>query len=203
MSLRKDTDRGEVIHKFTRRVPRWRPRVKPVDLQEATPAQLDALQVTPSNTKVSDYVLVLAHDVETLKVRSPLFNAIMYDKGGLERAEREIGALGASIVNRCVYCAAVHAGRHAQLTGSEALTDVLFSAGESADLAPRDKAIFDFALQLSQTPSAAKPVHVKALREAGLDDTEILDLILSTALFGWANRLMHVLGDPVRVESAE
>ena len=38
------------------------------------------------------------------------------------------------------------------------------------------------------------------LREAGLDDEEILDLILSTSLFGWANRLMHVLGDPVREE---
>ena len=38
----------------------------------------------------------------------------------------------------------------------------------------------------------------KALREAGLDEAEIVDLILSTALFGWANRLMHILGDPVR-----
>jgi alkylhydroperoxidase family enzyme len=36
------------------------------------------------------------------------------------------------------------------------------------------------------------------LREAGLDEAEIVDLILSTALFGWANRLMHILGDPVR-----
>ena len=36
------------------------------------------------------------------------------------------------------------------------------------------------------------------LREAGLSEAEIVDLILSTALFGWANRLMHVLGDPVR-----
>jgi alkylhydroperoxidase family enzyme len=26
---------------------------------------------------------------------------------------------------------------------------------------------------------------------------EILDLILSTSLFGWANRLMHTLGEPV------
>ena len=39
-----------------------------------------------------------------------------------------------------------------------------------------------------------------ALRDAGLSDEEILDLILSSALFGWANRLMHVLGDPVREE---
>jgi hypothetical protein len=26
---------------------------------------------------------------------------------------------------------------------------------------------------------------------------EILDVILSAALFGWANRLMHTLGEPV------
>lgn len=192
------TGTDTVIHKFTRRVPRWRPRIQPVLLQEANPEQLDALQITPSNTKVSDYVLVLAHDAQTLKVRSPLFNAIMYDKDGLSRAEREIGALGASIVNRCVYCAAVHAGRHAQLTGSEELTDTLFANGESAKLGPRDQAIFDFARQLSQTPSGVNPEHMKALRDAGLDDTEIVDLVLSSALFGWANRLMHVLGDPVR-----
>ena len=30
---------------------------------------------------------------------------------------------------------------------------------------------------------------------------EVLDLILSTALFGWANRLMHILGDPVKLEN--
>ena len=71
---------SEIVRKFTRRVPEWRPRVTPVKLEEATEAQLDALSVTPSNTKVSDYVLTLAHDVESLKIRSPLFNAIMYDK---------------------------------------------------------------------------------------------------------------------------
>lgn len=189
---------SEVVHKFTRTVPHWRPRVAPVKLEEASEAQLDALQVTPSNTKVSDYVLVLAHDVESLKVRSPLFNAIMYDRGGLGRAGRELGALGASIVNRCVYCAAVHAARHAQLTKDTEVTDQIFAAGAEAELAPRDKAIMDFAVKLSECPPRATAEDVAGLREAGLDEAEILDLILSTALFGWANRLMHVLGDPVR-----
>ena len=189
---------SQVLHKFTKRVPEWRPRVKPVALDEATPEQLEALQVTPSNTKVSDYVLVLAHDVETLKIRSPLFNAIMYDKGWLSRAEREVGALAASIVNRCIYCAAVHASRHAQLTKDDSVTDLLFSAGEAAELAPRDQAIFNFARDLARTPSEATPAHLRALREVGLSELEILDLVLSSSLFGWANRLMHVLGDPVR-----
>lgn len=187
-----------VIHKFTRKVPQWQPRVTPVKLAEATDEQLEALQVTPSNTKVSDYVLTLAHDVESLSVRSPLFNAIMYDPGGMSRAERELGALGASMVNRCIFCAAVHADRHAQLEKDTRVTDELFAKGENADLSPRDRAIFDFARKLAEAPPAAGPEDMDALRKAGLTDAEILDLILSSALFGWANRLMHVLGDPVR-----
>ncbi len=194
---------NKIIHKFTRTVPHWQARVKPVDLAEATKEQLEALQVTPSNTKVSDYVLVLAHDAETLKVRSPLFNAIMYDSGGMSRAERELGAIGASMVNRCIYCAAVHASRHAQLEKSTEVTEKIFAAGDKAELSARDKAIFNFALTLSECPPRASAEHVAALRSAGLDDMEVLDLVLSTALFGWANRLMHVLGDPVRKDKSE
>jgi uncharacterized peroxidase-related enzyme len=193
---------SRVVRKFTRQVPRWRPRVTPVSLDEATPAQLEALQVTPSNTKVSAYVLTLAHDVESLKVRSPLFNAIMYDGGGLSRAEREVGAIAASMVNHCIYCAAVHADRHAKLEGDTAVTDALLADGVDARLGSRDQAIFDFARKLSEDPPSAGPEDMAALREAGLSAGEILDLILSSALFGWANRLMHILGDPVRPDTA-
>lgn len=191
---------SRIVHKFTRRVPEWRPRVTPVNLDEATPEQLDALKVTPSNTKVSAYVLTLAHDVESLSVRSPLFNAIMYDEGGMSRAERELGAIAASMVNRCIYCAAVHADRHAKLEKSTDVTDKLFTQGTDADLSPRDAAIFTFARKLSEGVPSASADGMAALREAGLTDEEILDLILSSSLFGWANRLMHVLGDPVRTE---
>jgi len=188
------------LHAFTTEIPHWQPRVKPIDLTKANPAQLDALKVTPSNTKVSDYVLVLANDVETLKARTPLFNAIMYNRGGLGRAERELGAVGASVVNRCIYCAAVHASRYNQLTKGEAEMSRIFADGEAAELAPRQAAIFRFATRLSKTPSQATEEDMRALREAGLSDEEILDLILSAALFGWANRLMHTLGDPVARE---
>ena len=51
-----------------------------------------------------------------------------------------------------------------------------------------------FARRLSVTPSQATPEDVAALREVGMNDREIIDLIHATAIFGWANRLMHVLG---------
>ena len=83
---------SKIIHDFTTTVPFWQPRVTPIDLDDATEEQRDALQVTPSNQKVSEYVLVLARDAETLKERTPLFNAIMYNRGGMSRAERELSA---------------------------------------------------------------------------------------------------------------
>ena len=193
---------SEAVHEFTTTVPHWKPRVKPVDLAHASPEQLDALKVTPSNTKVSEYVLVLANDVETLKVRTPLFNSIMYNRGGLSRAERELGAVGASVVNRCIYCAAVHSSRYNQLTKDETVIARIFTDGPAAKLDARQAAIFNFAVKLSMAPSEAAAQDMRALVDAGLDQSEILDLILSVALFGWANRLMHTLGDPVSPNEA-
>ncbi|MBP2463977.1 MULTISPECIES: peroxidase-related enzyme [unclassified Rhizobium] len=187
----------EIVHEFTTDIPVWKPYVKPLDLAEASAEQLEALKVTPSNTKVSDYVLVLAHDVETLKHRTPLFNAVMYGRDGLSRAEREIGAVGASIVNRCIYCAAVHASRYNQLTKDEDVIAAIFADGVDAGIDPRLKAILTFAVKLSKCPPEADAGDMTALVEAGLRQDEILDLILSTSLFGWANRLMHTLGEPV------
>jgi len=188
---------SRVIREFTATVPHWQPHVTPVDLDSASEEQREALKVTPSNTKVSDYVLVLAHDPESLQHRTPLFNGIMYNRGGLSRAEREIGAVGASIVNRCIYCAAVHASRYNQSTKDGSVMERIFADGEDAELDERQRAILKFAVALSRCPPAAGEAEMRSLKDAGLDTAEILDLILSTALFGWANRLMHTLGEPV------
>ena len=137
---------SKIIKKFTRRVPKWKPRVKPIEQREATQEQIEALKITPSNTKISAYLLTLAHDVESLSIRSPLFNAIMYDEGGLSRSERELGAIAASMVNNCIYCAAVHADRHAKLEKNTDVTDELFKNGIKANLSERDRAIFNLSL---------------------------------------------------------
>ena len=184
------------VHDFTLDALSWHPYVTPVELSQASEAQRAALQVTPSNTRVSDYVLVLAHDAEMLAARTPLFNDIMYAPGGLSRAERELGSLAASLVNRCVYCAQVHASRFVQLAKRPEVVEALFRDGHAAELPPRDRAIVDFAVKLSRAPDAIGSGDRRALHEAGLGDAEILDLIHAVSIFGWANRLMHTLGEP-------
>ena len=190
----------EPIKNFTTVVPHWQPRVTPVELQNATDEQLDAMKVTVSNTKIGKYTLVLALDPETLQQRTPLFNGIMYGRGGLSRAETELGAVAASVVNQCIYCAAVHANRYNELTKDESLTERIFAGSVDAETEPRINALLEFATKLSQCPSEATRADVERLIENGLSMGEVLDLVLSASLFGWANRLMHVLGDPLPQE---
>ena len=188
---------SEPITEFTTFVPFWEPRVTPVELGKATEEQLSAMRTTPSDTGVGAYVLVLAHDPNTLKERTPLFNGIMYSHGGLSRAETELGAVAASMVNRCIYCAAVHSSRYNQLTKDETVMEGLFHSSEDAVIDLRQEAIANFATKLSKCPSEVDNEDMRQLIETGLGMEEILDLVLTASLFGWANRLMHVLGDPM------
>ncbi|MGK6316613.1 peroxidase-related enzyme [Neorhizobium sp. DT-125] len=171
----------------------WHPHIAPVELSEATQEQLDAMKVTPSAKKVSEYVRTLVHDPESYVARTELFNAIMYAEGGLARSERELGALGASIVNGCKYCAVIHARRHAELTKSDDVVTALYF-DRPEHLGARDAALYSFACRLSETPSQATEDDIATLKSVGMDDAEIIDLIHAISIFGWANRLMHVLG---------
>ena len=188
---------SDVVQDFTADPLVWRPYLDPITLDAATPAQREALQETPSNTKISDYVLVLAHDPQALGQRTPLFNGILYGKGGLSRAERELGSAAASVVNHCIYCVSVHAGRYIQLTKQPDVIAAVF-AGDMTGVDARSQAIIGFSERLAACPPAATPADVAALRANGLSELEVLDLILAVSVFGWANRLMHILGEAIR-----
>ncbi|ATI41149.1 alkylhydroperoxidase [Pacificitalea manganoxidans] len=171
----------------------WVPHLPPVEIASATPEQLAAMQVTPSAKKISPYVRTLAHDPESYVARTTLFNAIMYVEGGLPRADRELGALQASLRNGCRYCANVHARQHAKLSGASDVIAAIWTA-QMDRLNARDAAIVDLADSLTRTPPDADTDHIARLKAAGMDEVEIIDLIHAIAIFGWANRLMHTLG---------
>ncbi len=183
--------------KVTVKVQNWHPWLKPVEIADATPEQLAAMQVTPSSGKISPYVRTLAHDPESYLARTTLFNTIMYCKGGLSRDERELAALVASGVNGCVYCASVHARRYLELSGRQDVINGLYTRGFAGEYSAREQAIIDFCRALSERADAVNPAQMQALLDVGLSKAEIVDMIHAAAIFGWANRLMHTLGHAV------
>jgi alkylhydroperoxidase domain protein len=176
----------------------WLPWLTPPEENTLTERQRASL-VDATRSK-SAYFRLLARDPDILEARTRTDKDIFYNtSSGLPRAERELSAAATSRHNGCIYCASVHA-RHA-VTYSKRLEDIrrLLDIGVSADLGERWNAIVASAVALTATPIAFGPEHIKRLREAGLDDAQVVDVINSAAFFSWANRLMLSLGEPAQI----
>ncbi|MEE4573747.1 peroxidase-related enzyme [Pseudomonas alliivorans] len=186
---------------FTNQVLGWKAWLPIVELKSATPEQLAVLEESHPQAKTSDYYLTLAHHPAILRQRSQAFNAIMYAPGGLSRAERELASTVVSRINRCVYCASVHAQRFEQLAKRNDVIAQVFADPATAGTTDRERAIVQFAIDLTLEPESLNAGHIQVLREQGLDDAQVLDLIHAISIFAWANRLMLNLGEPVYPEA--
>ncbi len=63
-----------------------------------------------------------------------------------------------------------------------------------APLTTREQAILDYAVKLTQTPWDMQESDLTPMRDAGLSDTDILDVNLVTAYFAYVNRVADGLG---------
>jgi len=186
----------EAPNAFTQAELGWEPWLEPLPLEELTDRHWAGL--VDKGRANSPYFRLLVRDPDILGSRTRTDNDIFYnEKGGLPRAQRELSAAAASRTNGCIFCASVHsrfATHH-----SKRFEDVqrLLDDGTSARQDdPQWRAVIDASVALTKTPSEFGAAHVKALREAGLDDLAIVDVIHGAAFFNWANRLMLSLGEP-------
>ena len=180
---------------FTRESLGWQPWVQPLDRAELTPRHYEGL-IDDQRANFA-YFRLLVRAPELLGARTRLDKDTFYNEdGGLPRADRELAAAAAFRVNGCVFCASVHARAAAQLSGRAEDVDRLLADGTGTELGERWDAIVAAAEALTTTPVAFSTEHVERLREVGLGDDEILDVVGGAAFFNWANRLMLSLGEP-------
>jgi len=182
---------------FTNENLQWRSWLTPVRVDEASALQLEVLDESHAQARTSEYYLTLIHQPLMLRHRSTAYNAIMYANGGLPRAERELGAMLVSVTNGCVYCTSVHAQRYAQLARRTDTVEQVFDDPSSAGSTDRERAIAAFAQAVTLRPAALDAADIAPLRALGMSDEEVIDLLHAVAIFGWANRLMQNLGEPV------
>ncbi|TWB10873.1 alkylhydroperoxidase domain protein [Rhizobium sp. ERR 1071] len=180
---------------FTQAEIGWTPWLRPLDEADLTERHWAGL-VDASRAK-SPYFMLLVRDPDILQARTKTDKDIFYNvSAGLPRAERELAATAASRVNGCVFCASVHsrfAAHHSKRTDD---VQRLLDDGLQADLGSRWNAVVEASAALTATPSQFGANEIVRLREEGLDDLEIADVIYGAAFFNWANRLMLSLGEP-------
>jgi uncharacterized peroxidase-related enzyme len=105
-----------------------------------------------------------------------------------------ISAMVASL-NQCGYCSVAHAGN---LTERQDMTraDVLALVRDwrSLPLPDDERTMLAFAEKLNNTPWDVTEADVQRLREVGLTDENVYDVVLLTAYRGFMNRVIAGLG---------
>ena len=174
----------------------WTPWIQPVEREDLTPEQHEALQ--DDFRRAMPYFRLLARDPQALAARTLTDKDIFFNtEGGAGRAERELAATAASRANGCIYCASVHSASATRESGRYDDVQRLLDEGVGADLGSETwNAIAHAADVLTHVPLDFGPEQIDRLRDAGLGDAEIVDVINGAAFFNWANRLMLSLGEP-------
>jgi uncharacterized peroxidase-related enzyme len=131
---------------------------------------------------------------EALDVVKRLNEVLSFGNSGLTRTQEEGIATVVSVANRCRYGAMTHAGflrRHSQNLemASHFLCDYT-----QATLSSTDRRILDFAVQVTQGPSDLTEDDVDQLRDVGLDESQILAVVLIACLSNFMDRLANSLG---------
>jgi uncharacterized peroxidase-related enzyme len=106
-------------------------------------------------------------------------------KGALPAPTRERIALAVAEINGCTYCLSAHSylGKHvAHLDDAEMAAN---RDGHSTD-AHADAAV-RFAAQVTRTRGQIGPEDIRALKAAGYDDAQLIEIVLHVALNVWTN----------------
>ena len=122
-----------------------------------------------------------------------LYDSIMTEESGLSKAEREMIAVTVSARNHCFYCLTSHGAVLRIRSGDEVLADAVAANYRAADLTPRQRAMLDFALIVTEASDRCRDEDVDALRAHGFTDEDIMDIVQVAAFFNYSNRVASAL----------
>ena len=110
-------------------------------------------------------------------------------RGKLSAQVREQIALAVGQKNDCDYCVAAHSaiGSHAGLDA-----DALVSARQGQANDPKTEAVLRFAVQVVEKQGRVADEDVKALKDHGLSEGEIAEVVANVALNLFTNYFNHV-----------
>ena len=168
--------------------------------EEADDALLDTLKLarTPHGT-VDNVMRVHSLRPNTMRGHLVLYRAALHDDANtLPEWLQETISSYVSILNDCPYSLANHWANARHLIGDDARADAIEKALQTRTpetvFDGAELALLRYAEKLTRRPGAMVEADVLALREAGLDDGQILEANQIIGYFNYVNRCLNGLG---------
>jgi uncharacterized peroxidase-related enzyme len=130
-----------------------------------------------------------AFDNTKLKAFVAMADEMMLGDSGLSKLEREMIAVAVSSVNHCHYCLTSHGAAVRQRAKDPELGELIAQNYRAAGLPPRQKAMLDFAVRLTEAPDKVEEADREGLRREGFSDRDIWDIAAVAAFYNMSNRL--------------
>jgi uncharacterized peroxidase-related enzyme len=176
----------------------WIREIAPADA--ASPLREVYDEIVRSRGKVANILTVHSLAPPALKAHLDLYMAVMFERTGLSREDRELVAVAVSAANGCPYCVQHHTVALEQYWGDRDRVKRFAANPDAFGLPANQRVLVDHALKLTREPRRMSRADLEPLRAAGLGDEQILNLNLVVAYFNFVNRISLGLGVEFTVE---
>ena len=161
------------------------------DLPEDVRARILAVQDKAGF--VPNVFLAFAHRPEEFRAFFAYHDALMEKDVGLTKAEREMIVVATSGANRCQYCVVAHGAILRVRAKNPRVADQVALNHRRAEITPRQRAMLDFAMKVSQASHELEEADYAALRAHGFDEEAIWDIGAIAAFFAMSNRMADLI----------
>jgi uncharacterized peroxidase-related enzyme len=150
------------------------------------------LAVQEKSGFIPNVFLVLAHRPDEFRAFFAYHDALMEKPGNITKAEREMIVVATSNANQCQYCVVAHGAILRIRAKDPRIADQVAINYRKADITPRQKAMLDFAMQVSTRSYEVGDDDIERLKAHGFSEDDIWDISAIAAFFGMSNRLANV-----------
>jgi uncharacterized peroxidase-related enzyme len=151
------------------------------DLPQDIRERIEAVQ--EKSGFVPNVFLALARRPDEFRAFFAYHDALMEKPGELSKAEREMIVVATSGLNHCQYCVVAHGAILRIRAKNPLIADQVAVNYRKADLTPRQKAMLDFAVKVSERSHDIDDADYEALKRHGFSDDDAWDIAAIAALF--------------------
>lgn len=160
------------------------------ELPEDIRSRLEAVQ--EKSGFIPNVFLTLAYRPDEFRAFMAYHDALMEKPGNLTKAEREMIVVATSAANQCQYCVIAHGAILRIRAKNPLIADQVAINYRKADITPRQKAMIDFGMKVSQAAYEVGEEDFTTLGSHGFTEDDIWDIAAISAFFGMSNRMANV-----------
>lgn len=161
-------------------------------LDYVDPETAELPEYESDNEEVSLFRAVLLNNPTVLQRRLD-YSGWLRNEGSLERELKELAHVVVDRTNECEYCTDSHTQNLVDVFGYSEERIGAIGERDFASFDERERAVMEFAEQVTEDPKRVRSDHIEALREVGFSDSDVVELIALVTSAISANAMMDAL----------